>query len=652
MSAMKFRIAEFLEENPESRVIGLPGRWMGRSSPADKSFPEMLAEERNQKTIWREISRVILDLNTSTDSSDLSTKLVQSARKILLAERACLIILVEKKPVLKFYEATGEGKVNTHFITSYRGPLVALLETKTPLMINDPSFFDFGDARAIKVRNLLGVPLYSPRGIMGALLVIDKQNGQPFTQFDQDCLFVLGAQAAVALGSALLYERATEELKEKVSELSRLNNVLSSQNAALQKSTTIHNLLTNQVLEGRGLKAITKTLAEIIDNAVIVADKFLYPMFSFPEGEPGDREICKRWREVTADPVRQAEISSLFRGKRCLRLPFTGEYKSKEQLVVLPILAGQDHLGFVATLEGTKKLKELDYIALEHAATVIALELLKQKAAFETELRLRKDFLEELLEENCLLDEGVTWRARQFGLDLSRIHRVAVLEIGYGDGSPDYRAPVNLLEIVDRVIKVVEPHAILVERKKELVFILPQVEAPAKEGSAPQLIPLQDLEKEFSCHLSNWNWWIGIGAPCLKAADFSRSYQEARASVELARLLGRRNCCLAYERLGVFGLLEINQQAFQKFVQRIIGPLLEYDEKHGSQLLATLDLYYKNNCNILKTARKGFLSPSTLKYRLRRIKEIARLDLNDPEINLQLQLALKLLSSATEKGFS
>ncbi|MGB9903270.1 MAG: PucR family transcriptional regulator, partial [Desulfotomaculales bacterium] len=431
----------------------------------------------------------------------------------------------------------------------------------------------------------------------------------------------------------------------------RLNNVLSSQNAALQKSTTIHNLLTNQVLEGRGLKAITKTLAEIIDNAVIVADKFLYPMSSFPEGEPGDTEICKRWREVTADPVRQAEISSLFKGKRCLRLLFPDECKSKEQLVVLPILAGQDHLGFVATLEGTKKLKELDYIALEHAVTVIALELLKQKAAFETELRLRKDFLEELLKENCSHDEGVTWRARQFGLDLSRIHRVAILEIVNGDNSPDYHAPENLLEIVDRAIKAVEPRAILVERKKELVFILPQGETPAKEGSIPP-IPIQDLEKKFSCHLRNRSWLIGIGAPCLKVADFSRSYQEARASVELARMLGRRNCCLAYERLGVFGLLEINRQAFQIFVQRIIGPLLEYDEKHGSQLLATLDLYYKNNCNILKTARKGFLSPSTLKYRLRRVKEITRLDLNDPEINLQLQLALKLLSSSTEKGFS
>lgn len=70
------------------------------------------------------------------DSINLSTKLVQYARKILLAERACLIILIEGKPVLKFYEVAGEGKVNTFFTTAYRGPLVTLLETKSPLMIN------------------------------------------------------------------------------------------------------------------------------------------------------------------------------------------------------------------------------------------------------------------------------------------------------------------------------------------------------------------------------------------------------------------------------------------------------------------------------------------------------------------------------------
>ena len=643
------QVAEFLERDSKSKLVSLMDRWMSRPSPAEKSFPEMLAEEKNQKTILREISRIILDISNSTDSTDLSTKLVRYAQKILLVEKAYLVIAVEKKPVLKFYEANGEGKVNTYFITAYSESLVTLLETKSPLVIEGPSLFIFGDARAVKARNLLGVPFSSPRGITGALLVINKQNGQPFSQDDQECLFVLGVQAAIALGSILLYEQATEELKEKISELNRLNTVLSSQNAALQKSTTIHNLLTNQVLEGRGLKAITKTLAEIIDNAVIIADKFLHPMFFYPEDLPGDRNIGKIWRKITADPVRQAEISSLIKGKRSIRLSFQSEGKGEEQLVVVPVLAGENHLGFVATLEGAKKLKELDYIALEHTGTVIALELLKQKVAFETELRLRKDFLEELLEGNYPSEEGVIWRARQFGMDLDRIYRVAVLETSHDELSPGYHASENLLEIADRAIKAVEPQGIMVERKRELVFILPQTETPAEGEKTAQLIPIPALEKEFSRRLRGRSWWIGVGAPCYKVADFMRSYQEARAGVELARLLGHRNSCLAYERLGVFGLLEINRQAFQEFIQRIIGPLLEYDERHGSQLLATLDLYYKNNCNILKTARRGFLSPSTLKYRLRRIKEITQLDLNDPEINLQLQLALKLLSSVTEK---
>lgn len=87
---------------------------------------------------------------------------------------------------------------------------------------------------------------------------------------------------------------------------------------------------------------------------------------------------------------------------------------------------------------------------------------------------------------------------------------------------------------------------------------------------------------------------------------------------------------MAYERLGIFAMLEINKERFSEFANRVIGPLIEYDLKHNAQLISTLDLYYRNNGNILKAARNGFLNHSTMKYRLKRIEEIAGIDLDDP----------------------
>ncbi|MCL4441695.1 MAG: helix-turn-helix domain-containing protein, partial [Firmicutes bacterium] len=73
------------------------------------------------------------------------------------------------------------------------------------------------------------------------------------------------------------------------------------------------------------------------------------------------------------------------------------------------------------------------------------------------------------------------------------------------------------------------------------------------------------------------------------------------------------------------------------------GPLLDYDEKHNTRLVHTLNLYFKNNGNLQKAARDGFMNSSTMKYRLRRIHEIANINLSDPEVNLQVQLALKII---------
>ena len=57
----------------------------------------------------------------------------------------------------------------------------------------------------------------------------------------------------------------------------------------------------------------------------------------------------------------------------------------------------------------------------------------------------------------------------------------------------------------------------------------------------------------------------------------------------------------------------------------------------------TLKFYIKNNYNLQQAAKAGFLSPSTLKYRLKKIQEVGNLDLNNPDARLLVELALKVI---------
>jgi purine catabolism regulator len=317
----------------------------------------------------------------------------------------------------------------------------------------------------------------------------------------------------------------------------------------------------------------------------------------------------------------------------------------------LPVTAGQERLGFVVTLGKDKSLNQLEQIAMEQAGTVIALELLKQKAAFETERRIRKDFLEELLEKGHGDEDGTLMRAKELGMDLSKLYRVFAIELT-GEEPREHQMEQqgdtingkgSFCQALVRVLKEVSDGLVLIGKKNYFIGIL------SLNGSSPKNTDqylrevMGNLEKSFNITYPNYRWFIGIGSACTGVANFNSSYHDACTTIEIIKSLKFKSKCSAYEQIAVLGLLNINIEQFRRFVDKTIGSLLEYDQKHNSNLIFTLDLYYKNNCNVEKSARTGFISSSTMKYRLRRITEIANIDLGNQETNLAIQLALKII---------
>ena len=74
-----------------------------------------------------------------------------------------------------------------------------------------------------------------------------------------------------------------------------------------------------------------------------------------------------------------------------------------------------------------------------------------------------------------------------------------------------------------------------------------------------------------------------------------------------------------------------------------LKPLLDYDLKHGTELVKTLEVYFNNCRNSVNTASDLFIHRNTLLYRLEQISKILDLDLNNNEQVLIIQLALKAL---------
>jgi hypothetical protein len=67
-----------------------------------------------------------------------------------------------------------------------------------------------------------------------------------------------------------------------------------------------------------------------------------------------------------------------------------------------------------------------------------------------------------------------------------------------------------------------------------------------------------------------------------------------------------------------------------------------HDRQHGSQLSKTLRVYLENDKNIERCTQLLHLHRSSVYYRLNRVKELAQLDIDDPEVSFQLLCSYRI----------
>jgi sugar diacid utilization regulator len=286
-----------------------------------------------------------------------------------------------------------------------------------------------------------------------------------------------------------------------------------------------------------------------------------------------------------------------------------------------------DTVGLLALIDpgGTAGNQEL--VALEHGATVLAMELARLRSLAETELRLRRDLVEELLSGTD--QESALARAQALGHDLERDHRVVVVE-----GRGRTKDEEMFFHAVRRAARDYGAGSLIVARGEGVVVLA---------ESAP---PWDQFRERVAAELGGGQCRVGVGGLCHQPADFPRSYREAQIALKMQCATQGKAGVTLFDDLGVYRVLgELGDIAtapvMERFVHDWLGPLVDYDASKGSELVPTLCRYFECGGNYDATAEALAVGRSTLKYRLRRIRELLGHDLCDPEMSFNLQLATR-----------
>lgn len=168
-----------------------------------------------------EISR---DLASTLDLDSLLRQITHAAADLCDAEQASILLFDQVKRELHFEAATNLEKPTMRGLVVPVDSSIAgwIVTNRQPIILSDVSqdqrhFGHIGKVTNTQTKTLLGVPLIHKDKVVGALETINKRNGD-FTEEDQNILTILGAQAAVAIENARLFQQS-DLISELVHEL-------------------------------------------------------------------------------------------------------------------------------------------------------------------------------------------------------------------------------------------------------------------------------------------------------------------------------------------------------------------------------------------------------------------------------------------------
>jgi sugar diacid utilization regulator len=257
----------------------------------------------------------------------------------------------------------------------------------------------------------------------------------------------------------------------------------------------------------------------------------------------------------------------------------------------------------------------------------------RAKAVKETEKRLHGDLLSAMLHQTLSTRDARLW-AQNMGLDLGQQH--TALRLAWEPPAPSLR---RLETLVNGEVARSGLRAIVSSVSAEVICIC---QSPRQAGRPTAAIALAqevvDLAaKEFPAAVVR----CGIGTPAGELGDWQLSFRQAGQALDMARRLGERKP-LYYMELSVYRLLMQleDHPDLKAFLRETLGPILAHE--NADEFLNTLEEYFAHNANLSQTAEALFIHRNTLTYRLERIASISRLDLDNPDTRLAVQLALHI----------
>lgn len=444
--------------------------------------------------------------------------------------------------------------------------------------------------------SILGVPLVLGAKVIGVLFAADRSE-RPFDRDDVSLLVTLGTHAAIALDKA----RLLSETSAALGELNTASALLREHAEGLERASDAHDLFTNLVLRGGDVKDVAAAASEVLRGDLWVLDT-------------EDRTLATTAGSLDSLSIDVPVMTEAARtAVRAVR---------REDWWAVCVTAGPESLGTLL-LHSEHKLNEWDERTFERAALVTALLLLLRRSVAETESRIKGELLDDILDGRLSDIDNLRERARRIGADLDARHSVVVARSATGD---------RLRLVAAASFLAGQLRGLATERQGAVVLLVP-LDNP---GEAARKV-CTELTRALSAPVT-----AGASAAIERPEQVPAARREARRCLEALEALGRDGEGASAAELGFLGVLLGDRLDVMPFVRRTIGPVLDYDHEHGTDLVDTLEAYFTNDRNLARTAEALQIHVNTVSQRLERITKLLDDGWQQHDRSLEVHIAQRL----------
>jgi signal transduction histidine kinase/putative methionine-R-sulfoxide reductase with GAF domain len=199
---------------------------------------EETQQRAHQLSTLNEITR---QLTSTLEQEPLLRYILENAVTILNCEAGTLFLMDEPTGDLIFRVTVGPVASNLlgQRLPAGSGIVGRAVQLRAPVIENDAqrsaTRYEGPDKQTGFIsRSLLAVPMQIKDRVLGVIEVINRRDGLPFVEDDQNLLTAFAGQAAVAIENARLLALTDQELAERVEELQVMGRIVRELNASLE----------------------------------------------------------------------------------------------------------------------------------------------------------------------------------------------------------------------------------------------------------------------------------------------------------------------------------------------------------------------------------------------------------------------------------